>query len=517
MADNCNFDAVPLSEVEVIRTPNLFSANYTNQDFWSMKARLIQFIEEQFADEFKDFVESSLAILLIENWAFLADTLSFKLDQIVNELFIDTVTEVENAFRLSKLVGFEPQPPIASRAMFSATLGSLLDVDLTMPTPVVVDVVSNDVPTTFELFPSDENDNPLFDEDIIIPAGQFTNTSIVGLEGLTVVESFPGDGSINQTITLASNPVIFDSIRVDIDGVQWERVDFFTDSKPRREHRVEFTSDYEGFIIFGNNSAGAIPPIGSTIVVTFRTGGGVVGNIITNAATVQQTFEVIGFGFNVPVELTNYTRGEFGYNGDGLEEIRLKLPAFLRTQDRAVTGNDYKTLADQFATSFNGTIGKSTAALRNHGCAGNIIDLFVLAQDGDIGLQEANDSLKVALGEELDDKKMFTDFVCIKDGVVIDVDVSVEVIMDKFFRNFKEEILVRTQNRIIEFFNLVNWEYGQDLRDTDIIQALADIREIKRTDVTFTTIDPDNSGSIVTAQYFEIIRPDDITIGFTFE
>ncbi len=517
MTDNCNFDAVPLSQAQVIRTPNLFSANYTNQDFWSMKARLLQFIEEQFADEFKDFVESSLAILLIENWAFLADTLSFKLDQIVNELFIDTVTEVDNAFRLSKLVGFEPQPPIASRAMFSATLGSLLDVDLTLPTPVVIDVVSNDVPTTFELFPADENDNPLFDEDIVIPAGLFTNTSIVGIEGLTVIESFAGDGSINQTITLVNSPVIFDSIRVDIDGVQWERVDFFTDSEPRREYRVEFTSDFEGFVIFGNNSAGAIPPVGSTIAVTFRTGGGVIGNITTNAATVQKPFEVIGFGFNVPVELTNFTRGEFGYDGDGLEEIRLNLPAFLRTQDRAVTGTDYKTLTDQFATQFNGVIGKSTAVLRNHGCAGNIIDLFILAQDGDIGLQEANDSLKVALAEELDEKKMFTDFVCIKDGIVIDVDVSVEITMDKFFRNFREEILIRAQNRINDFFNLVNWEYAQDLRETDIIQALADIREIKRTEVAFTTIDPENSGSIVTAQFFEIIRPDDITIGFTFE
>ncbi len=517
MTDNCNFDAVPLSQAQVIRTPNIFSANYTNQDFWSMKARLIQFIEEQFADEFKDFVESSLAVLLIENWAFLADTLSFKLDQIVNELFIDTVTEVENAFRLSRLVGFEPQPPIASRAMFSATLGSLLDVDLTLPTPLVIDVVSNDVPTTFELFPADQDDNPILDEDIVIPAGLFTNTSIIGIEGLTVAESFAGDGSINQTLTLAESPVIFDSILVDIDGVQWERVDFFTDSEPRREYRVEFSSEFEGFIIFGNNSAGAIPPIGSTIVVTLRRGGGVIGNITTNAATVQKPFEVIGFGFSVPVEFTNFTRGEFGYNGDGIEEIRLNLPAFLRTQNRAVTGTDYKTLADQFATPFNGTVGKSTAALRNHGCAGNIIDLFILAQDGEIGLQEANDSLKVALGEELDEKKMFTDFVCIKDGVVIDVDVAVEVTMDKFFKNFREEILTRTQARIDEFFNLVNWEYGQDLRDTDIVQALASIREITSTEVTLTTIDPENSGSIVTAQYFEIIRPDDITIGFTFE
>jgi hypothetical protein len=52
----------------------------------------VDFIKEKFADEFTDFVESSLAIMLIENWAFLADTLSFKIDQVANEIFIDTVS-----------------------------------------------------------------------------------------------------------------------------------------------------------------------------------------------------------------------------------------------------------------------------------------------------------------------------------------------------------------------------------------------------------------------------------------
>ena len=55
MPDNCNFDAVPLSQSQEIRTPNLISMNYTNQDFWSMKQRLVQFISEHFEDDFNDF------------------------------------------------------------------------------------------------------------------------------------------------------------------------------------------------------------------------------------------------------------------------------------------------------------------------------------------------------------------------------------------------------------------------------------------------------------------------------
>jgi len=517
MPENCNLDSTPLAQSEQIRTPQLFSLNYTNQDFWSMKSRLVDFMRERFADDFNDFVESSLAILLIENWAFLADMLSFKQDQIANEIFIDTVTEIDNAFRLSRLVGFNPTPPIAAKASFSATLGSLLDTDLVMETPVRLRVVANDVPTNFELFPADTNNEPIFDEPIIIPAGSFTNTSIVGVEGQTFNNIFSGTGEQNQSFQLIEFPVLYDTIRVDIDGVRWEEVEYFTDSQPRREYRVEYNSDYQAFIMFGNNRAGAIPPSGAEIQVTYRKGGGTFGNIVSDSVLRQKTFVVSGFDISIPVEFTNYTRAEGGYDGDTIEDIRLKLPPYLRTQNRAVTGTDYKTIADQFTTPYSGQVGKATAVLRNHGCAGNVIDLFVLAKDGGNGLQIATDGLKVALAEELDAKKMITDHVCIKDGSILEVDVIVEVTMDNFFKKFQEEVQARADTRLNAFFRLLNWDYGDDLKDADIVKALADIREIKRTAITFVTADPDNSGNMVTAQYYEIIRPDQITITFSYE
>jgi hypothetical protein len=117
MQEKCDI----VSPYDIGSTPkqtNIVSLNYTNQDFYSMKSRLVGFIKEKFGNDFNDFVESNLAIMLIENFSFLADTLSFKIDQIANELFIDTVTELDNAFRLAKLTGLRPQPPIGSKALF---------------------------------------------------------------------------------------------------------------------------------------------------------------------------------------------------------------------------------------------------------------------------------------------------------------------------------------------------------------------------------------------------------------
>tara|TARA_Y100000034_G_scaffold125236_1_gene174497 strand:+ start:1015 stop:2556 length:1542 start_codon:yes stop_codon:yes gene_type:complete len=513
MKNNCPFDLTPLDQSGRIQNREIISLNYTNQDFHSMKVRAVDFIKARFGNDFTDFIESDLAFVLIETWAFLADTLSFKQDQLANEIFIDTVSELENAFRLSKLVGFEPTPPIASRSMWSASIGTLLSNDLILPTPILISTG----PIDMELFPTDEDDQPVFDKPIIIQAGSLINNSVIGLEGLTNIDLITGTGEVNQAAELSNSPVIFDSVRVKVDGVPWERVDYFTESQPRKEFRVEFNSDYAAFVMFGSSRAGYIPTRGSEIEVTYRVGGGIVGNITTGAVDQQLSFDVPSVPFRFPVSFRNYTKGEFGYEGDGIEEIREDLPRYLRTQDRAVTGNDYKSLVDLFATPYSGQIGKSTVVLRNHGCAGNVIDIYVLARENDNDLVEASDTLKNELIEELDAKKMLTDYICIRDGVTIPTDVNVDITLDKIHRQFEIEIRERVERRVEDFFRLTEWDYGDNLKEADLIKALSDVREILSIDATFTTDEEDNSGDLVSARFFEIIRPAESTITFVYE
>lgn len=512
---NCSFEAIPYDQSQRIKNPNLININYTNQDFWSMKSRLIDFIKERFAEEFNDFVESSIAIMLIENWAFIADTLSFKIDQIANEIFIDTVSEVDNAFRLSLLVGYKPMPPIAARSLWSATLNNILETDLVIPTPVLIDISTEDGPKTIELFTADSFNEPIFDDPIIISAGNTVNTSIIGLEGRTRSQNEFGTGDINQSIPLSVGPVIWDSVRVQVDGVNWLKVDYFTDSQPRREFRVEYDPNYNAFVLFGNNRAGMIPSPSSSILIAYRTGGGVSGNIVTGSVELQRNYGVPGFGFRVPIIFRNYTKGEYGYDGDTIDDIKRKLPQFLRTQDRAVSGDDYETLANQFSTPFNGSVGKATAVLRNHGCAANIIDIYVLAKADAQNLAEATNELKVALLQELNSKKMLTDYVCVKDGVVIEVDVNLDVIMDKFYKKFEDEYKVRLTRKIDSFFSLNNWDYEQSLKSIDLVKEISDIKEIRSADINFVT--DDVSGDVVTARYYEIIRPATIDVNFVYE
>ncbi len=521
--DNCPVGITPYDQSSKIKNPNVFNLNYTTQDFWSMKTKLVEFIRERFGPEgtvlpntFNDFVESDIAVMLIENWAFLADILSFKMDQIANEIFIDTVVEPENAFRLAKLVGFEPLPPIAAKSLWSGHMNNIFSQDISLSTPIPISLASDGEPLEVELFQADSNGNPIFDQDIVISSGTDHNTSIVGLQGHTYEETMTSTGEVSQTRVLAEYPVIYDSVRVGVDGILWNKVNYFTDSQPRREFRVEFDSNYRAYVVFGNNRAGLMPSRGSRITVTYRVGGGTIGNIVTDFAEVQRQVYVSGLDYSVPITFRNYSPGKYGYDGDTVEDVRSKLPAYLRTQNRAVSGLDYKTLADQFASSYNGQIGRATAVLRNHGCAGNIIDLYVLTKVDTMDLEKSSNELKVELAEEINAKKMLTDFVCIRDGIIVYADIAIEAMLDKAYRKFEEEIKQNILNRTQAFFSLHRWEYGQTLKDIDLVKELSQVRQVDSYAVEFTTDDEDNSGAVVTTKYYEIIRPDNIDISFTY-
>lgn len=511
-------DAVqPVAVASEPNLPTFTNLNYTNQDYYSLKDRLRELLKTQYADKFNDLFESSLGIMQIEAFAFIADTVNFKIDQYFNEINLDTVTEIENAFRIAKHVGFTPTPPVAARAMFTASIGQVLNVDLAITGGIQVPISVDGNGLFYELYAADADGNPLFDDDIVISAGNFSNSSIVGLEGRSIVDSFTGDGTANQAFPLTQGPVILDSVRVNVDGIRWQQVDYFTDGSPRREFRVEYDSNYDLFVVFGNDRSGLIPSKGSQIQVAYRIGGGTQGNIVTGYVVFQRNFVVQELAYSLPVSFTNYTKGEYGYDGDTIDDIKRKLPAWVRTQNRAVTGSDYKTTIEQFVTAYHGQIGKAAITLRNQGCAGNVIDAYVLAKAGGDALQTASDGLKAELKTHLSEVKMLTDHVCIRDGKIILTDVTIDVVIDKFFRKVKDELQVRIVNKVAQFFSLNLWEFGQKLLAADLAKALSDIREIKSLDITFTTDVPSNSGETVTALFDEIVRPDQTSVTFNFE
>ena len=74
----------------------------------------------------------------------------------------------------------------------------------------------------------------------------------------------------------------------------------------------------------------------------------------------------------------------------------------------------------------------------------------------------------------------------------------------------------KINRRITSYFDLNNWDYGQVLKASDIIQILGDIKELRSISVNFLTSDASET-DIVSTNFYEIIRPQDIEINFIYE
>lgn len=87
---------------------------------------------------------------------------------------------------------------------------------------------------------------------------------------------------------------------------------------------------------------GAVPPKGSTLrMLAYRTGGGDQGNVKPG------TLRVLKSAVPYVTRVENYRAAIDGADAESLEEAVIRVPSFLRTRERAVTPEDFETLALQ--------------------------------------------------------------------------------------------------------------------------------------------------------------------------
>jgi predicted phage baseplate assembly protein len=167
-----------------------------------------------------------------------------------------------------------------------------------------------------------------------------------------------GEGVAGQRFPLGRGPVLGgtgEPLVVEVasgsgnDGWQaWERVEHFDASAATDRHfRLDAAT---GEIVFGPGvrqldgtlrQYGAVPDIAAPVRATvYRVGGGSRGNVAAGAITTLRT--------SVPFVATrvgNRRPATGGVDGEDVEAVKRRAPAFLRTRQRAVTTSDYEYLA----------------------------------------------------------------------------------------------------------------------------------------------------------------------------
>lgn len=494
--------------------------DYTAWDYDTIKRRLSQIAQAHYGDSYNNLTEQDFGVVLMEYMAAISDWTSYKLDYYINESFLSTAILEKSIRRHARRVGYRVRPRMPARYDFTLTVEEPYSVDVTIRPGLRLYTNGKDAaPLSVEIYLADSAGNPLYDQEIVLPAGLITLDNLIGIEGILRSRDTRGNGTTNQVFPINDTKVLPTSIRMWVDNQEWSEVEALADHGPELVFRVDQDDrTNKTYVITGDGIHGAVVPSGSGVVIQYRTGGGERGNLPAGFIKVSQSVLIPGTNTSAPLTFINRTRGRGGDNGETGEDIRLALPAWYRTQDRLVTIDDYTTYADSYYSSESGRVAKARAYVGHAACSANIILIYVLEYVSSSEVASPSDKLLADLLLAIDQKKIATDEICLKAGHPVSIDLRIYAQSVRANYPKKSDIESKIRQALERFFDLRQWTFGKAFDRLNILRWLGSITEVDNFDVT-ATMDPGYEivNGVYQARPWELIRPRtlEITIDFT--
>lgn len=305
--------------------------DYGSRDYSNIKADLLR-RASVVAPEWTDRDPSDFGMLLVDLWAYMGDIVHYYIDRASKEAFIQTATQKESVLAFANLYGYTPNYRTSAEAtVYVANNGS---ASLTIPTNTKFVALHNDV---YYYFYSSSSAS--------VPAGQLSEVTVVeGRRTENEVLTSSASGFPNQKYIVRDGDVVPNTIDVYVyeegNSRQWLRYRTLADM-PVGAPGYTINVNPEGVveIWFGDRSSGRIPPAGSTITVSYTSSSGYLGNVPENA--------IFDFESSVPeaLRVMGSSPALGGGDGEEVESIRNALQSVVRSQDRAVTLQDYRDIA----------------------------------------------------------------------------------------------------------------------------------------------------------------------------
>ena len=244
-----------------------------------------------------------------------------------------------------------------------------------------------------------------------------------------------------------------------------------------------------------------IAPSNTTLTFRYLTGGGVTANVNANSlTTLNATTKFLNIGLNsviandifTSLTTTNPEAASGGGDGDSIEEIRQNSSVNFAAQLRNVTQDDYLVRALSMPSKY-GSIAKSyiePTKVQNlsAGESNSILDLYILTYDINRKLTISSQALKQNLITYLSQHRMINDAINIKDGFVINIGISFEIIILPNYNS--NDILIKCVSTLQTYFNTDKWQMNQPiiLRDIYILlDRIEGVQTVKTCHITNKT------------------------------
>jgi len=463
--------------------------DYSARDFDSIKTAVLAHIKSTYPNDWTDFYESNIGMALLELVAYVGSSLHFMIDLVANEMFVETAQDRISMIRLCQLIGYKLSPPTAASVNLTATIEEIQYSDVTIPAGTVVTSTTG---VTFEIL-----------DEYTIEAGQ-TSASVVATCGVTKSDTFSSDGTAFQKFTLNNSGDIAGSISVSVDGDDWSEEDSLVAGGETSEiYTIDHDQDDYAILGFGDNTNGAIPPTGAVITVSYRVNGGVQGNI--GVRKINQVVNGVLEG-SVPVEyvsvtLLNLSRGSGGEDRETVDHARYWGPRSVKTNGRAVTAEDFETLATLFSDSTYGSPAYASARLKQQVPELNTVMLYLWSRDSDGNPIPAGTSLMSAVDDYFsNNEEGAVRLICVDTevaaGVCLYLDIDVSVAADTDYS--ASDVNAAVDTAISSLFSSSSILPGRDFRVSLLYSAMQGVTGVDHTIVNSLTASLQNTESLGT-------------------
>lgn len=429
------------------------------------------------APDWTDRDPSDFGVLLVDLWAYMGDVLHYYIDRAAGEAFITTATQRESMLALANLFDYTPY----SRRAASATV-----------TVYNSSSVSASLPSNTVFVGTSESGNYNFYSSVeaVIPPN--ASVQILVTEGSKIVEEVltnTSSGRPNQRYSLSKLNAVASSVQVYVyeDGenpTPWNRVvDVSTANTRTSTYSTSVSADNVVQILFGNALSGRIPPTNSKITATYAVTSGEAGNMPTKSITSFRNSQPQGLA------VVDSTAATGGSSGESIESIKSSLKSTIKSQDRAVTLNDFVDLARRISGVF-----LATAKYEPSVEGGGSVTIYGMPYIS--GYQSYN-SNSVAVLPEVQEQIVISIQPMSMLGVTVYAAPSITLVPQTITATIyvDESYVASSVKRAVGdaidiLFNLSGLQFGQSLKIGDVYKTIHSVEGVLYADVTLTGASP---------------------------
>jgi hypothetical protein len=426
--------------------------------------------------EWTDYAsEADFGNVLLQLFAHMGDILSYYQDRIANESFLSTAQTRRSIIHHLQLIGYRLSTAVPASAKLILTVPATVSEVITITRgdafatksqktkkSVRFEYTSATLLTincaTLPLDPTNPN-RKIFRAGIPVEEGRLVQDEILGVS----------DGTPNQRFTLAHAGVILRALgaaqqvhqdillRTEQGAIieVWTGRDSLAFSRDnQRDFVVEVDEQDRATVGFGDGAFGFIPPRGRMIKVTYRVGGGTLGNV---AADTIQTIVAAPQLSLLGTHVTNPAPATGGAERESIEHAVMHAPRVFRSLKRAVTADDYEALA----LDFNG-VGK----VRAEATTWNTVTLFIAPEGGG----QVSDVLEANLLAYFEDKRPLSTTIEIVDVDYIKIYITAEVGVTSYYS--RDDVKEQVQAAVGDLIAFQNVDFAQTIYLSKFYEAI---------------------------------------------